>query len=482
MPVWLYPLLALAAVFVLLLLTVVIRALAFHPKKKTKINITPITVNEKQATDELAAMIRCRTVSDTDSAREDAAEFEKFEKLLPTLYPNVFATCERIDVKERAILLRWRGKSENEPTVLMSHYDVVSVEESGWTHAPFDGVVENGILYGRGTLDTKVTLAAALHAAETLLKKGFVPTRDVYFAFSGNEEISGNGAPAIVRYFEEHGIVLGAVFDEGGAVVENVFPGVKLPSAMVGIAEKGMMNLEFSVNASGGHASAPPPITPIGRLSRACCRVESSPFPMQLSKPAALMFDTLPRHSTLLYRVIFANLWLFSPVLNALCKKSGGEMNALVRTTVAYTQMQGSKGMNVLPAKASMLANLRLAPGDTEQTVLKRMKRTIKDDAVTLRVVGGHEPSRVSRTDVEPWSRLCAAIEQTWEDTIVCPYLMVACSDSRHYGRISDRVYRFSAMALSQKERASIHGNDEGIPVQTITKAVEFYTRLLLNS
>ena len=292
-----YAYIALGSPFLLLALVILVRTLAFRPKKKAKTNITPITVDEKRATTELSSMIRCRTVSDADPAREDTAEFEKFEKLLPTLYPNVFATCERIDIKERVILLRWRGKSEREPTVLMSHYDVVSVEEGSWSHAPFDGVVEGDILYGRGTLDTKVTLAAALHAAETLLNDHFVPSHDVYFAFSGNEEIAGGGAPAIVSYFEKSGITLGAVFDEGGAVVENVFPGVKVPAAMVGIAEKGMMNLEFAVEASGGHASAPPPITPIGRLSRACCRVESDPFPMQLSEPAALMFNTLPRYS-----------------------------------------------------------------------------------------------------------------------------------------------------------------------------------------
>ncbi len=482
MPLWLYPLLAIAAVIVLLVLIVVIRTLAFFPKKKAARVATPVTVDCERATAELAEMIRCRTVSDTDASREDTAEFEKFEKLLPALYPNVFATCERIDVKERAILLHWHGKSKDKPTVLMSHYDVVSVEESRWSHSPFAGVVEDGILYGRGTLDTKITLAAALHAAEQLIKAGFVPAHDLYFAFSGNEEISGGGAPAIVDYFEQNGITLGAVYDEGGAVVENVFPGVHVPAAMVGIAEKGMMNIEFSVAASGGHASAPPPITPIGRLSAACCRVENNPHPMKISAPAAKMFDTLARHSNLPLRMIFANLWLFRPVLDLICKKSGGEMNALVRTTVAYTQMQGSKGMNVLPAKATMLANLRLVQGDTQETVLARMQDKVKDKNVTLRVINGQEPSRISRTDVEAWERISAAIEDTWKGALVTPYLMVACSDSRHYGRISDRVYRFSAMALSKAERASIHGNDEGIPVSTIEKAVEFYTRLISNS
>ncbi|MBE6629610.1 MAG: M20/M25/M40 family metallo-hydrolase [Ruminococcaceae bacterium] len=471
-----------AGALLLLLAVLICRALAFKPKKEGVRTPEKLTVDREKAVSDLAAMIRCKTVSDTDTQKEDAAEFEKFHRLLPTLFPATFAACEQIDVGERAVFLHLCGKSAEEPLVLMAHYDVVSVVEENWSRPAFAGVLEDGFLWGRGTLDTKGTLNGILQAAEQLLQSGYTPKRDVFFAFSGNEEIAGGGAPAIVDWFEKKGIRPGLVLDEGGAVVENVFPGVKSPCAVVGIAEKGMLNLEFSVKSNGGHASAPPPHTPVGVLARACAKVENTPFPFRLSGPAREMFDTFGRHSTFLYRLIFANLWFFRPVLNTICKRSGGELNALVRTTVAFTQMQGSKGMNVIPPHATMLANLRLMQGETVDDAIEYIRKTIGDDQIELRAVYGMNPSRISRTEGAGWENLKRAIADTWQGAIVSPYLMLACSDSRHYGRISDKVYRFSAMALSKEERATIHGNDEKIPVETIEKTVEFYLRILQNA
>lgn len=473
---------ALGALLLLFFAVLIGRTLAFKPAKTATHTPKTVEFDREKAINDLAAMIRCKTVSDHDPAREDAAEFEKFETLLPTLFPLTYAACERIDVGERAILLRLPGERREEPLVLMSHYDVVSVVEENWSRPAFEGLIEDGVLWGRGTLDTKGTLNGVMQAVEALLSRGYAPKRDVFLAFSGSEEVNGCGAPAIVDYLEKNGITPGAVIDEGGAVVEKVFPGVTAPCALIGIAEKGMLNLEFSVKSRGGHASSPPPHTPVGVLAEACVRVENAPFPFRLTKPALEMFDTLGRHSTFLYRMIFANLWLFRPVLNTICKKSGGELNALVRTTVAFTQMEGSKGMNVIPPAAKMLANLRLMGGDTVESAVERIRRSVKNEAITLTPIYGMNPSRISLTEGAAWENLKNAVADTWQGCIVSPYLMLACSDSRHYGRISDKVYRFSAMALSKEERASIHGNDERIPLDTVCKAVEFYLRVLENA
>ncbi len=475
---WIYPIIA--AVVVLIAAGIpVIRALRFRPKKEEAYPDFPVRCDEDKAVADLAAMVRCRTVSDTDESKEDDAEFEKFEKLLPQLFPNVYKACEFIKAGKRSLLFRWKGKDSSVSRVLMAHYDVVSVEQSLWTKPAFDAVLEEGVLWGRGTLDTKGTLNGVMQAAETLIGQGFVPQNDVYFAFSGNEETNGYGAPTIVAYFKEKGIRPALVCDEGGAVVDKVFPGVAAPCALIGIAEKGLLNVRFSVEGKGGHASAPPPHTAVGRLSRACAAVENKPFPARLSKPAKELFDTLGRRSTFLYRLIFANLGLFKGLLDKICKKSGGELNALMRTTVAFTQMSGSKGMNVLPPHAEMVANLRIMCGENVQSCVDYLKKTIGDDAIKTEVVYGMDPSNVSETKGEAWEMMKRAVSQTWKDTLVAPYLMLACSDSRHYGEISDHVYRFSAMALSKEERASIHGNDEKIPTEKIVRTVHFYLRLL---
>ena len=358
------------AAVVVFLAVLVIRALQFNPPAQTAEKPEEVTFDKEAAVHALAELVRCRTVSYYDHSLEDDAEFEKLIALLPDLYPNVMKTCSFTRMEDRALLFKWKGSSDGDPAVLMAHYDVVPVNEELWEKPAFEALIEDGVMWGRGTLDTKVTFNGILSAAESLIGKGFVPESDIYFAFSGGEEVSGEGAVHIVDWFIEQGIKPAMVLDEGGGVVENVFPGVKVPSAMIGIAEKGMLNLEYTVSSGGGHASAPAPHTPVGKLAKACVRVESHPFKAHLTKPVLDMFDTLGRHSTFVYKLIFANLWCFSGVLDLICRMSGGELNALVRTTVAFTQMSGSQAPNVIPPEAKMVSNSRLNPADNPDSAM----------------------------------------------------------------------------------------------------------------
>ncbi len=472
-------LLIIPAALIVLLAVVLVRTLAFRPKAGVAVQEGEESFDRDRAVENLRRLVQCKTISYKDASLEDDAEFEKLIDLLPTLYPNVFATCSFERLADRGLLFHWKGKTAGDPAVLMAHYDVVPVNEEMWDKPPFEGIIEDGVLWGRGTLDTKVTFNGVLTAAEHLIGEGFVPEQDVYFAFSGGEEVNGLGAVHIVDYFEAQGITPALVVDEGGAVVEDVFPGVKAPCGMIGIAEKGIMDVEYTALSSGGHASAPKPKMPVDTLARACCRLLDNPFKVHITPPVAKMFDTLGRHSSFVYRMIFANLWLFSPVLDLLCKKTGGELNALLRTTVAFTQMQGSSATNVIPPKATMVSNIRLNPMDTMASAKAYIEKTIADENVQVNILYGTDPSRISRTDCAGWEKVATAVASTWRGCIVTPYLMMQASDSRHYGRISDRVYRFSAMDLTGEERATIHGNNERIRLDCACRAVEFYIRLM---
>ncbi len=468
--------LVLLVVFVAILL---VRTLLFVPRELPPVQQDTITVDREKIVNDMISMIQCKTVSNRDDALVDWGEYKKFQELLRERFPLVHQHCTLEHVGKTGLLYHWQGKSAQEPSVCMAHYDVVPIDEEGWDKPAFEGILEDGYIWGRGTLDTKGTLCGVMEAAEQLLSEGYVPAHDVYFSFSGEEEIDGDSCKEIVRYLEQHGIRPALVLDEGGAVVENSFPGVSQECAMVGIGEKGSVNMDFVIESQGGHASTPPPHTILGQLSEAVTRIERSPFRRQLTKPVQEMFDTLGRYSTFAYRLIFANLWCFLPLLDIICKKSGGELNAMMRSTVAVTRMEGSKAYNVLPPKASFGINMRLMGEDTIDYATSYLQKVIGNDAIQPQLVNGMNPSIYSDTSCDAWDKVVRVIHNTWPEAVVSPYLMMACSDSRHYCRITDRVYRFSAMKLSKEERAMIHGNNERIPVDTLVKTVEFYVRFL---
>ncbi len=457
---------------------VLIRAAMCKPVHTDSKAVQPISVDSAAAVDHLAQLVRIPTVSNPDAAKFDEKVFEHFREELKRLYPTVHANCPPMRFDHTGMLFHWKGKSKEEPTVLMAHYDVVPVDEEGWKHAPFGGEIIDGELWGRGTIDTKITLVGILEAAENLMKQGFVPEHDVYLSFAGDEEVSGNGAPAIVEYMQANGIRPAMVVDEGGAVVEGVFPGVTKPIAVVGIGEKGVMNVELTARAAGGHASTPAVPSTLGMLCRAVADCESHQFKAHLTEPVRELLNNVGPHAPFGLRILTANMWLFGPLLPLLAGKLGGELGAMMRTTMAFTMAKGSKQINVLPNEATAGINLRLINADTPERAEARLRSVINNDKVEVKTTYSQPASPYASSQGEHWDKLSKAIGDTWQGSIVSPYLMMACSDSRHFSKICKDVYKFSAMALTKEQRGYIHNNDERIPLTEIAKTVEFFTRL----
>jgi carboxypeptidase PM20D1 len=334
-------------------------------------------------------------------------------------------------------------------------------------------------------MDDKSSVIGILEATERLLSEGFQPRRTVYLAFGHDEEVGGpNGAAKIAEVLAARGVDSFAfVLDEGGAIAEDMIPGVDGPVAIIGVAEKGFLSLELLVEGEGGHSSMPPDHTNIGILAAALTKLEDNQFPARLDGATEQMFQYLAPEMSLLRRVVFANLWLLRPVVARLMvsEQSGA---AMVRTTTAATMIDGGVKDNVLPIDARAVVNFRIMPGETVESVTARVRDVIADDRVQLRMLANQDPSPVSDVGSEAFRLLGRTIRQVVADPKlkVAPYLVVGGTDAKYYSGRSSNVFRFLAFRASGEDLERVHGTNERLSLENLDLNVTYFYQLLRNA
>lgn len=426
----------------------------------------------------LSRMLAQETV--TVAPGGDLSKIYAFHRLLEELYPNIHRQLERVEL-DGTLLFHWRGsgRSDRLPLLLMSHMDVVPAE-GAWSHPPFAGEVEEGIIWGRGAVDTKGSLCGFMNAVEELLAEGYVPPQDVYLASSCNEEINGPGAPATVDYLAAQGVKLGLVLDEGGAVADSPLPGLDCKFAMIGLMEKGNAQVKFVAKSKGGHASTPPRGTPLARLAGMVNYIEKkNPFSVQFTPPVEGMFREMAPYMSMPLRLVLANLWLFKPLLKSLLPKFSAQAGAMLQTTCAFTMAAGSEAANVIPQEASITANLRFMSHERKEATMQKLRAIGERFDVEVQLVSGWDCSGVSSADSYGYQAVKACVQKTFPEAGVAPYIMLQGSDSRHYERICDCVLRFAPLSIDKQQLGSIHGVDENLGVEALAKAVLFYKELV---
>lgn len=470
----------------LLLAIAVARALAVDSLQVTSPAAAPIAVEADKAVARLSRAIQFQTVSHQDRATDDPTAFTALHGFLRESFPRTFQALKSEPFEGRSLLLTWPGSDPSLPAaLLMAHTDVVPVEpdtESRWTHPPFSGAIVDGRIWGRGARDDKGSALAILEATEHLLSSGFTPKRTLILFFGGDEEVLGIGAPALAKHLLDRRIPIEFVLDEGLLVTVGMAPGAKRPVAMIGIAEKGFVSIELVAAATGGHSSMPPPNTAAGLIARAVTRLEDDPFPPTLSGPAGEMLRFLAPEVGFGLRLVFTNRWLFGPVL--LSQFTGkNETNALVRTTTAATQLEGSVKDNVLPATARAVVNFRLLPGMTVEALVAAVKEKIADDRVEVRPIGRPtNPSPVAPVDTAAFKTIQRTIAETLGDVLVAPSLVIGATDSRHLAPVTPAVYRFVPFRADREDVKGIHGTNENLPVEEYVRGIQFYAQLIRNA
>ncbi|MEZ4217822.1 MAG: M20 family peptidase [Myxococcota bacterium] len=434
------------------------------------------------AVERLAAAVRIPTISPQSPEDFDGAPFLAFHDFLARAYPCAHGTLERETVADYSLLYTWRGADASlEPVLLTAHIDVVPVIEESlgrWTHPPFDGVVADGYVWGRGTLDDKAGLLAVLEGVESLCAAGFAPARTVYLAFGHDEELGGNaGAAGITDLLASRGVALWFSLDEGMAILDGA-AGIEQPMALVGVAEKGFLTLEMTARARGGHSSLPPRESAIGALARAIERIESNPLPAHTGGLSGRVLDTYGEAMSGATGFALRHRWLFGPFVRS-GLDARPESSAMIRTTTAVTVVRGGVKSNVLPSSATALVNFRIHPEDTVESVVEHARRAIDDPEIELRVVEGREASAVSPSEGPAWDALVATVRETHGDLPVGPALVLGGTDSKHYGRIASAAYRFAPLRMRSEDTSRLHGIDERIAVDAYLEMPPFYAALV---
>jgi len=478
---------SLLALLLVLASVVTVNTLGLHSRQLAVQPVPPAPVDAAAAAQRLAGAVALRTVSSLSDPAANSEAFVALREHLRTSFPRLHASLGLELINGGSLLYTWKGSdAQAKPMALLAHQDVVPIApgtEAAWQAEPFSGAIRDGFVWGRGAWDNKSNLLAQMEAVEALLAAGFTPSRTVYLVAGHDEEVGGlRGARQVVQTLKARGVRLGFVLDEGLVVTEGILAGLDRPAALIGLAEKGYGTFHLSLDTAPGHSSMPPPKTAIGMMSAALASLESHPRPASIGGVAAQMFDTLAPEMQGINRVFLSNLWLFRPLVQAQLEKSGSS-NAMLRTTTALTVVQAGNKDNVLPGHAEATVNFRLLPGDSLEQVQAHIHRNVANQAISVKGQEGNaEPSAVSPVDTPDYQAINRSVREVFPGTIVAPGLMLAATDARHFGGISDAVYRFSPVRAREADLARFHGTNERVAIANYVEMIQFYQRLLRNA
>jgi carboxypeptidase PM20D1 len=434
----------------------------------------------------LGGAVQIKTISPENPKDFNPGAFDDFHAFLAQSFPLVHEKLEKQVLAGHSLLFRWPGRNEAlNPVLLMNHMDVVPVlSPELWQRPAFSGEVHDGYIWGRGTLDDKGGTMAMLEAAESLLARGHKPERTLYFLIGHDEELGNaqGGAATAAKWFSDRGIRLDYVLDEGMVIADGLLPGVEIPVAMIGIAEKGYMDLKLTASGTGGHSSMPEPGSSIERLSRALDRLYDNPLPVQMMY-IRLLGENLKYYMPYGMKTAFHNYGLLEPLLK---KGLSGDptLSPFLRTTTAPTILRAGEKSNVIPTEASAVVNFRIIPGESSDEVVRMVAEIIDDPQVRLEKINFTEPSPVSDSAGPAFEAIRRSILETagGEEMAVTPQLVTAATDSRFLAGVSNNTYRFQFVHVTPELRPAYHGLDERLRVADYGRMIEFYARMMLNT
>jgi acetylornithine deacetylase/succinyl-diaminopimelate desuccinylase-like protein len=378
------------------------------------------------------------------------------------------------------VFAKMAGSGERRPVILLSHIDVVPAVASEWSHPPFDGVIVDGAVHGRGALDSKgigITHALAMIALKRL---GVELDRDIVLLATGDEETGGRlGAGWFVD--NQFDLIADAEFvlNEGGFIRRS--EGLPL-IYNVNAGEKGPCWFKITATGEPGHGSRPAADTAVTRLIEALAKLSAWDRPIDVGPVVAgyyAAYAALDEEHARQFRQLGRSLedptfreWFMSDPVAA----------ALVQNTIAPTVLKASSKTNIVPGEASAQIDSRLLPGHDCDEFLSKVRTLVSDEHV--RVEEGEVRFASSQSPLD--NPLTEAVESVAAvdpaNAVVLPGLQTGFTDSHYFREKGIAAYGFVPIAVSAEERAAIHGPNERVQIEDlkvgVIRLVEILTEL----
>lgn len=472
-----------------ILSVVLIRTVTFSSKQTSVPKAERTKIDESRAVEHLSKGIQFKTICNDDPSQNEYNNWILLRDYMDVQYPSIHNRLKRTILNEYSLLYEWKGAHpEKKPIILTAHLDVVPANTSDWQVDPFEGSIQNGVIWGRGAIDDKGSLFSILEAVEYLLGSGYIPERTIYLAFGQDEEAGTtggmNGARIIAEYLKDEGVQAEFVLDEGGLIADiDASPAKGQKFALIGIAEKGFITLRMTASEPCGHASMPGEDTTIGLLAKALTDLDKHKMISSLNGVVGLTFDYVGPELPFAQKMLFANRWLLGNLIKSKLEKNR-VLAAMLHTTVAPTIIQGGNKESALPESASVLINFRIIPGETSQDVIDHVKNSLSDPRIKVEQFGTivHEPSPVSRPDSQSFYIIARTVREVFPDVMVAPILVTGRTDSIYYQEVVENTYRFAPYLAGLEALKQAHGIDERISVDSYLDMIQFYIRFIQNS
>jgi acetylornithine deacetylase/succinyl-diaminopimelate desuccinylase-like protein len=366
------------------------------------------------------------------------------------------------------VVVRIPGSDPSQSAVLVHvHTDVVPVEVEDWSDPPFDGIVRDGYVWGRGAADMKDMGAMTLATVQDWASRGIQPRRDLVLAFVADEEDQGEfGAWWLVR--ERADLLEGvrAAIGESGAAGLNVIDanGAERRLYAVATAERATMHMRLTSTGRSGHGSRPDADDAVRRLIGATHRISEHVWPVHLSPTVRAYLEQVS--AALGHQ---AELDSDAGVARTVDRlgAAGEVARFTVRASATPTVLSAGTKVNVIPSKAEALLDVRCPPGYEDQ-LEATIDELIGDDAT--REFVSHSPSVESSPDTEWFRAMEQAIHDHDPDAIVVPFCMGGGTDAKAFSSIGIACYGFSPLGIDSEGREvhGVHGVDERVPVESL--------------